>query len=123
MRPVSATIPDESTGPRLRLRYVLLLLLVGAAFAYATPRARALWRLHAAAATFGDYALCMVGPTGPTLLRDDPPQFWKLARRRLVAAPSDARPFEKCAGAARELSGSSDVERGHREPAKGFVEY
>jgi hypothetical protein len=35
---------------------------------------------------FADYALCMVGPTGPSLLRDNPVEFRSLGRRRLASA-------------------------------------
>jgi hypothetical protein len=98
---------------------VALLLLV----AQAAPRMASAFRLHAAATTFADYALCMVGPTGPSLLRDNPPEFRKLLRRRLIAGAADDQPFARCAKGAREATDSLAVERAHLATAASFVEY
>lgn len=81
------------------------------------------FRLHAAATTFADYALCMVGPTGPSLLRDNPAEFRKLVRRRLIAAGADDQPFARCAKGARDVTESLAVERAHLATAATFVEY
>jgi hypothetical protein len=89
----------------------------------AEPRMSAAFRLHSAATTFADYALCMVGPTGPSLLRDNPAEFKKLARRRLVGSSADDHPFARCAHAAGEVMESVEVERAHRATAASFVEY
>jgi hypothetical protein len=80
-------------------------------------------KLHDAATSLADYALCMVGPTGPSLVRDNPTEFRRLVRRRLVSAAADERPFAKCAKAARGLSDSAAVERAHLAPAASFVEF
>jgi hypothetical protein len=65
----------------------------------------------------------MVGPTGPSLLRDNPQEFRRMVRRRLVASAANERPFYGCADAAQELTGSVDVERAHLATAWSFVEY
>jgi hypothetical protein len=65
----------------------------------------------------------MVGPTGPSALRDDPSRFWRMARRRLVVAEADAHPFADCARGASDLTGSKEVERAHLAAAWDFVEY
>jgi hypothetical protein len=113
----------EIARPPVRIRTVLAVGLVFAGGWWAYPRALAAWQLHTAATTLADYGLCMVGPTGPSLLRDNPPEFRRLVRRRLVAAGADERPFERCAKAARELTGSAEVARAHRATAWSFVEY
>lgn len=90
---------------------------------WAYPRAQAAVALHTSATLFADYALCMVGPTGPELLRDNPSEFQRLVRRRLVAAQADERPFERCAPAAQALTQEGRVERAHQAAASSFVEY
>jgi hypothetical protein len=81
----------------LRLRHVLAAGGIGLAIALFVPRALAYVRLHEAASSFANYALCMVGPTGPSTLVDRPQEFQRLVRRRLVAAAANSRPFEPCA--------------------------
>lgn len=106
-----------------RLRHVLALGVLGSAVAWVVPRARAAWDIHAMGAALGDYAVCMAGPTGPELLRDDARAFRRLVRRRLVAAlPGDA-PFAKCAKAALDITGDPALEGLHRREARRFVEY
>jgi hypothetical protein len=102
---------------------VLGVTLFGGGLWWAYPRAMAAVKLHDAATALADYALCMVGPTGPSLVRDNPSEFRRLVRRRLVSATADERPFAKCAKAARELSDSATVERAHLAPAVSFVEF
>lgn len=114
---------EELPRPPIRIRTLLALgLLAGLAWA-AYPRATAAWKLHSAASTLANYALCMVGPTGPALLRDNPGEFRVLVRRRLVSSPANERPFAECAKAAGELTGSVEIERAHRATAWSFVEY
>ncbi len=109
--------------PPIRLRSVLLVaLLVGAGF-WAKPRAIAAWKLHDAATALANYALCMVGPTGPSLLRDNPEEFRRLVRRRLVTSDAAERPFTNCAKDAHALTGDGDVERAHRATAWSFIEF
>lgn len=118
--PVSAEPVSE---PLIRIRSVLLVVGLIAAAMWLHPRALAAWQLHSSASALADYALCMVGPTGPALLRDNPAEFRHLVRRRLVASEASERPFGDCAAAARQVTGSVEVERAHRAQAWSFVEY
>jgi len=121
--PVAEAAPEVSFRLPFRLRSLVLLLVVALASWWAYPRANAAVSLHASANEFADYALCMVGPTGPNLLRDDPDGFLELARRRVVGSQPDERPFQHCASAAFALTGSREVERAHGAMAWSFVEY
>ncbi|HMJ13708.1 MAG TPA: hypothetical protein VK524_19960 [Polyangiaceae bacterium] len=107
----------------IRIRFVLLavLLVIGVIWTY--PRGMAAWRLQGVATQLADYALCMAGPTGPALMRDNAPEFQRLVRIRLITASAQDRPFAECAAAARDLTESANVERAHRAPAASFVEY
>jgi hypothetical protein len=107
----------------VRLRYVALVVGLLVLAAQAAPRMASAFRLHAAATTFADYALCMVGPTGPSLLRDNPAEFRKLLRRRLIASAADDQPFARCAKGAGEVTQSLALERAHLATAASFVEY
>jgi hypothetical protein len=109
--------------PPVRIRTLLLIFIVGGGLWWLYPRAIAAWKLHSEATALADYGLCMVGPTGPSLLRDDPAEFRRLVRRRLVSSNAGDRPFARCADAARELTGSSRVEGAHLATAWTFVEY
>lgn len=113
----------EAARPLVRLRTLLGLALVGGAIAWAYPRARAAVELKTAATLFADYALCMVGPTGPTLLRDNPEEFRRLVRRRVVGASPEERPFFRCAPAALALTADDAVFGAHQAMAWSFVEY
>ena len=118
-----AVLVDEPAPKVFRLRYAFIgvaLWLVGSAVA---PRVRAAWQLHTVATAFADYALCMAGPTAPSLLRDNPAEFRHLVRRRLVAAGADDRPFSRCARGARQVTESTEIERAHHTAAASFVEY
>ena len=120
--PVEPGEPSDSQ-PLIRIRSLLVLgVLVGMGM-LAWPRLQAAWRLHTSATALADYGLCMVGPTGPALLRDGSPQFRTLVRRRLVSAEANDRPFQDCAKLANDLTESMDAERAHRAPAWSFVEY
>jgi hypothetical protein len=119
-------MPGASPAPPplpFRLRTVLVLVLLGGAAWFFHPRAMAAYKLHTSASTVADYALCMVGPTGPVLLRDHPEDFRRLVRRRVVSAAPNDRPFQQCAKAAREITGSAEVERAHMATAWSFVEH
>src|SRR5688572_19086737 len=102
---------DDVALPPVRLRFVLLLGLLGLAMWQLYPRLQAAFRLHDVTVATADYGLCMVGPTGPTLIRDRPRDFERLVRRRLVASESSDRPFQRCAKLARKVTGSVNVER------------
>jgi len=123
MRVGAASVVVEPAAPPVRLRHVLSLSILALLVWSGLPRLRAAFRLHSAATAFADYALCMVGPTGPSLLRDNPAEFRTLVRRRLVASSPDERPFSRCAKGAREVTQSSDVERAHGGLSVSFVEY
>lgn len=121
--PVVAEAPALPVPP-IRLRYVLLLaaLALGASVLY--PRLDAAWRVHSLATALADYGACMVGPTGPALLRDRQlAEFHTLARRRLVTSPAGDAPFERCAGLARTLSSEPAIEQAHRAFAFSFSEF
>jgi hypothetical protein len=112
-----------TTLPPIRIRHLLLIGLVLAVFAEGVPRLRAAWELHSQASTFANYALCMVGPTGPASLRDNPAVFWTLVRRRVVTSRAEEQPFASCASAAAELTGSLEIQRAHGAKAADFVEF
>ena len=123
--PTSTTVDQDGPAwtPPIRLRTLLAFaVIVGAGF-WAYPRAVAAWKLHDAATTLADYALCMAGPTGPSLLRDNPTEFRRIVRRRLVSSAAGERPFAECAKAAGRLVGAVEVERAHRATAWSFVEF
>src|SRR5262245_45954005 len=84
--PSSAEIPapEAAAAPPVRLRFVLFAALAYGAYALASPRLTAAWKLHGRATALADYGVCMVGPTGPGLLRDHQlAGFEQLLRRRL----------------------------------------
>jgi hypothetical protein len=107
----------------VRLRLVLALLVAGLGVAWFVPRARAYWHLHDAATRLSDYAVCMVGSAGPELLWERPRDFWRLARRRLISSPPDARPFTACAAAAEAVTDASGLQPAYQAKAADFVEY
>jgi hypothetical protein len=109
--------------PPIRLRYVLLASLVVGTVGWVVPRAKAAWRAHELGPAFGDYAVCMAGPSGAQLLRDDPSSFRRLVRRRLIAAAPNEAPFARCAASAEKISGSDAVKRTHETVAERFAEY
>jgi hypothetical protein len=123
MRATEAAVLPEAAPPVIRLRYLLVLGVLWLCYAAVAPRIKAAWQLHSVATAFADYALCMVGPTGPSLLRDNPVEFRRLVRRRLVAAGADDRPFSRCAKGAGQIMDSPAVERAHRAVAASFAEY
>lgn len=117
----------SSTGPVLpiRLRYVALLLAAGLSARSLGGRALAFWQLHGAASDLANYAACMAGPTGPELIARQPGEFWRLVRRRLVAARPDSKPFAACVPALDAYTGGlRDVRRAaHEAKAGDFQEY
>lgn len=116
--------PPSARSPLpFRLRYVLLLSVVALVIGDLVPRARAAWQLRDVATALADYGVCMVGPLGPTALRDNPSEFWKLAHRRLVASPAAEKPFAACAAAAFNATGSRASRDAHQARAWDFVEY
>jgi hypothetical protein len=102
---------------------VLILGLAACALWSVYPRMQAAFRLSDATVATADYALCMVGPTGPTLIRDRPRDFVQLVRRRLIAAEPSAKPFSRCSKLAKAVTQSVDVERAHALTAVEFREY
>jgi len=112
-----------AVGPVIRIRTLLLFTGLVLAVWWSLPRIRAAFQLYSAATAFADYGLCMVGPTGPALLRDNPREFWRLARRKLVASPPDERPFKKCAKPARSVTDSATSRDAHQSLAIAFAEW
>jgi len=102
---------------------VLLLALVAWAVLSGYPRMQAAFRLHDVTVAVADYGLCMVGPMGPSLIRDRDADFQRLVRRRLVASAPTDRPFQRCAKLARSVTNSPEAERLHLSPASEFREY
>src|SRR6188768_3729087 len=92
-----ATVATVAPAPPLRLRFVLILALVALGLWTGYPRLQAAFRLHDVTVATADYGLCMVGPTGPTLIRDRDSDFQRLVRRRLIASGPTDRPFHRCA--------------------------
>ncbi len=112
-----------AAAPRLRLRFVLILVVVAWGLWSAYPRMQSAFRLHDETVAVADYGLCMVGPTGPTLIRDRDSDFRHLVRRRLIASNPGDKPFHRCAKLARAVTGSVDSERVHNLTAADFREY
>jgi hypothetical protein len=121
----SAQQPRTSprTAPPIRLRSVLLFGLLAWAVFSGYPRMQAAFRLHDVTVAVADYGLCMVGPTGPALIRDRDADFQRLVRRRLVASAPTERPFQRCAKLAKTVTGSPESERLHLLVASEFREY
>jgi len=122
------TLARASVNPAVlprsfRLRHLLGVGLAVLGALWVLPRARAAWQLHDTAALFADYGLCMAGPTGAVLLRDQPQEFWQLVRRRLVAASATEPVFANCADIALRLTGLHSFSEKHESPAKEFVEW
>ena len=107
----------------IRGRHVLIASLLGAFVWEVVPRLSAAWALQTAATALADYALCMVGPTGPAALRDGSDQYRLLLRRRLNATAADAAPFADCAVLAERLSGAKPEQAVQLAWAGAFVEY
>ncbi len=121
--PATAPPVVPPAAPPVRLRFLLLigLLLWGVLSLY--PRMQAAFRLHDATVATADYGLCMVGPTGPTLIRDRDAEFQKLVRRRLMASGPTDHPFQRCAKLVRKVTGDVERERLHSLAAGEFREY
>jgi len=122
-----ALAPAASTvafpRPPIRIRSVLALGLVAWCLWSLVPRALAGYRVHTLATSVADYAVCMAGPTGPALFRDNPSEFARLVHRRVVAAGAGERPFEKCAKHALAITGSAEVAHKHELNAASFTDY
>jgi hypothetical protein len=126
--PPAGRAPGRQAAPAslklpIRIRFVLLAALLLIAVVWTYPRGVAAWRLQGVATELADYALCMAGPTGLALMRDNAPEFQRLVRIRLITASAQDRPFAECAARARDLTGSASVERAHRASAVSFAEY
>lgn len=117
------TSSGVESRPWIRLRTILALGLFAAVISWVVPRGRATWHLHNQAVVYADYALCMVGPTGPELLRDDPREFKELVRRRLVASAPESQPLSACLKFADQMPISHSARRLHGKAAVEFLEY
>ena len=120
---VGVETASASSAPAPRLRHLLLVGVLGLAAAWVYPRGQAAWELHNRSTKKADHALCMVGPTGPTLLREDPGKLSELLRRRVLTSPPEERPFAACVGLAGELEMAHQSFRAHQARASDFVEY
>jgi hypothetical protein len=120
--PVEQAQPGAGPALPFRLRWLFVWIGAGLVVRSLGLSAIAYWRLHAAATQFGNYAACMVGPTGPELLRDRPAEFWRLVRRRIVAASPEARPFAPCIPALTAFAGS-ERRAAHEAKAAEFREH
>lgn len=120
-----APAAQAAAPPQLpfRLRSVLLLGLVAWGLSSLIPRALSGYRVHSLATSIADYAVCMAGPTGPTLIRDNPADFARLVHRRIVAAAPSDRPFEKCSKHALAITGSAEIAHKHELSAASFADY
>lgn len=121
--PVALAAAQRAPALPVRLRLVLALLVAGLGVAWFVPRASAYWHLHDAATRLSDYAVCMVGSGGPELLWERPQDFWRLARRRLISSPPDARPFAACVAAAEAVAQARGLQPAYQAKAADFVEY
>lgn len=110
-------------APGFRLRHLLLVCAILACANWVLPKGQAAWRLHNQAVTYADYALCMVGPTGPDLLLQDPAGFRELARRRVLNAPPEELVFSSCQPFAEQMQLEGDAFRLHSVRAVDFLEY
>lgn len=102
---------------------MLLASLAVGAVSWGVPRAQSAWRAHELGPAYGDYAVCMAGPSGAQLLRDDPSSFQRLVRRRLIAAAPNEAPFSRCASTAVKITGSEAVQSAYQTVAERFAEY
>lgn len=109
--------------PPIRIRTVLALGLVAWCLFSLVPRGLAGYRVHTLASSVADYAVCMVGPTGPALFRDNPAEFGRLVHRRIVGSSANERPFEKCSKHALAITGSADLARKHELNAASFSDF
>lgn len=116
-------VPVEGRVRAGKLRHVLLGGAVVTSLAALAPRALAYFRLYEAATDFANYAVCMAGPAGPTALRQKPAEFWRLVRRRLLAASPESRPFAACAPLVGGLSEGAVRRAPHEAQAQDFREY
>lgn len=117
--------PRPRAAPDLRLPFRLRHLLGVVLFVWlaslAVPRIRAVFRLHTAVTAYADYAMCLVGPTGPELLRSGSGELGELLRARVVGAGPSDRPFADCRRLAEQLGLRSASLLA--EPASLFFEY
>ncbi len=122
-RPSLSELPQQVKVGEFRLRHLLLLALMAGVIGWSWPRGLASWRLHNRAVSYANYALCMVGPTGPVLLREQPNQFAELVRRRVVSAAPARAPLRSCETLAQEIEVSHAAQKLHGLLASEFKEY
>lgn len=121
--PPRRSLPETEPKGSFRLRHLLGVLILGGFASWIYPKGVAAWQLHNLAVTYADYGLCMVGPTGPDLLREHPERFIELARRRVLMAAPDDRPFQDCFPLVSKMPVRHAALRLHTLAAKDFLEY
>jgi hypothetical protein len=107
----------------LRLRWVLLGVALVLVVANLVPRARAAWQIYTVAPALAAYAQCMVGPTGPSLIQQDPAGFQELVRRRLVLSHAGNQPFARCRTSLQKLTDSARSDQAHDAAVQSFVDW
>lgn len=106
-----------------RLRHVLLIGIIVWGGLWLVPRARATLTLHDRATAFADYALCLVGQTGPDVVRRRPLDLLPLIRRRVIAALPEDVPLASCFKLAERLGVSYSTLKLHQVRAADIAEY
>jgi hypothetical protein len=120
LAPVAAPVPPELP---FKLRYVLLVAILLGSAGWVFPRGRSAWRLHNLGTALAEHALCMAGPTGPRLLREDPGALAELLRRRIVMAAPHQRPFVACTEFADQIEMPVRSRQAYSRTASEFREY
>ncbi len=122
-RPVAPLLPALPMSRSPGVQRAFWVVLLGLVLWTLTARTAAYWRMHGAATEFANYATCMVGPTGPALLRDRPREFWRLVRRRLIGSPAEQRPFTACSAVLESWPKAARRSRAEAARASEFREY
>lgn len=121
---VPASVAAPVSGPPLvRIRTILAIGLLVFLGSWLWNRGRAAWQLHNQATLHADYALCLIGPLGPELLRSNSADFGVLLRRRVITAPFEAKPFSGCEKFSAQMGLTDDAQKLHALNAGGFSEY
>jgi len=102
---------------------VLGLFIMVSTVATLWPRGRNAWLLHNRATALADYGACMVGPTGPEIIREGRSGYADLLRLRVITAAGDTQPFVRCSRFSDRLGHAPAHERLHELKASAFREF